>query len=159
MPGLERRERYAVIALTVTLLMASGAIAYKRSRAAEPLRIEKFTPQPEGHTREGVDEWPSGGIPLHGRDRDPALKDAMAVRPWSFTVRKTASVPSHGRININKADVKSLAALDGIGEVMAARIVEYRSSRGPFLLTDDIKKVRGIGPALYDRIKDDIVTE
>ena len=44
-----------------------------------------FTPQPEGHTREGVDEWPSGGIPLHGRDRDPALKDAMAVRPWSFT--------------------------------------------------------------------------
>ena len=42
-------------------------------------------PQPEGHTREGVDEWPSGGIPLHGRDRDPALKGAMAVRPWSVT--------------------------------------------------------------------------
>jgi hypothetical protein len=53
----------------------------------EELTISRyqFTPQPEGHTREGVDEWPSGGIPLHGGDRDPALKDAMAVRPWSFT--------------------------------------------------------------------------
>jgi hypothetical protein len=49
-----------------------------------PVRLH-VTPQPEGHTREGVDEWPSGGIPLHGRYRDPALKDAMAVRPWSFT--------------------------------------------------------------------------
>ena len=75
----------------------------------EGLVEEGFTPQPEGHTREGVDEWPSGGIPLHGRDRDPALKDAMAARPWSFTpqpeghIREgvdewpSGGIPLHGR--------------------------------------------------------------
>jgi histidinol-phosphate aminotransferase len=32
-----------------------------------------------------MDEWLSGGIPLHGRRRNPETKEAMAVRPWSFT--------------------------------------------------------------------------
>jgi putative endonuclease len=44
-----------------------------------------FTPQPESHIRKGMDEWLSGGIPLHGRRRNPETKEAMAVRPWSFT--------------------------------------------------------------------------
>jgi hypothetical protein len=35
-----------------------------------------------------MDEWLSGGIPLHGRRRNPETKEAMAVRPWSFTARR-----------------------------------------------------------------------
>jgi len=65
-----------------TLRQAQGVILSNAEGWQDP---REFTPQPEGHTREGVDEWPSGGIPLHGRDLDPALKDAMAVRPWSVT--------------------------------------------------------------------------
>jgi hypothetical protein len=47
--------------------------------------VLRFTPQPESHIRKGMDEWLSGGIPLHGRRRNPETKEAMAVRPWSFT--------------------------------------------------------------------------
>lgn len=49
-----------------------------------------FTPQAESHIREDMDEWLSGGIPLHGK-RNTEKKDALpasggrAVRPWSFT--------------------------------------------------------------------------
>lgn len=91
-----------------------------------------------------------------------AYKKSMPRRPLSvekFAPRKTPPVGNIGRININKADAGQLAGLDGIGPAIAARIVEHRSSSGPFISPEDMKKVRGIGPALYDKIKDRIYTE
>jgi hypothetical protein len=41
-----------------------------------------------------MDEWLSGGIPLHGRRRNPETKEAMAVRPWSFTDYESGSYGS-----------------------------------------------------------------
>ena len=62
-------------------------------------------------------------------------------------------------ININAANEEELARLTGIGKALASRIIAYRTSKGLFLSREDIKKVRGIGPALYEKIKDDISVE
>ena len=37
---------------------------------------------------------------------------------------------------------------------MSARIVEYRETNGDFQQLEDIKKVRGIGPAKFEKLKD-----
>jgi len=37
---------------------------------------------------------------------------------------------------------------------MAGRIVAYRESHGPFRKIEDIKKVKGIGDATFERLKD-----
>ena len=68
-------------------------------------------------------------------------------------------VPKAGRVNINTADIKELMGLKRVGAVLAQRIVDYRTAHGVFITTTDIKRVGGIGDALYETIKDDISTE
>ena len=58
-----------------------------------------------------------------------------------------------GPININRATARQLDALDGVGPVIAARIVEYRKVNGSFLSIDDLQKVSGIGAAKFAQIK------
>jgi competence protein ComEA len=59
-----------------------------------------------------------------------------------------------GPIDINTATAEQLTALPRIGPVMAGRIVEYRKAHGPFRRMEDIKKVRGIGDATFEGLKD-----
>ena len=59
-----------------------------------------------------------------------------------------------GKVNINTATIAELDTLPGIGPVYAKNIVDYRQKNGLFTYIEDIQKVNGIGPALFDRIKD-----
>jgi competence protein ComEA len=61
-----------------------------------------------------------------------------------------------GLININTASVDVLDQLPGVGQVKAETIVEFRTKNGPFLAIDDIKNVPGIGPELFNQIKNQI---
>jgi len=70
----------------------------------------------------------------------------------SAGVRVSKKLPS-GPININRATARQLDSLDGIGPVIAARIVEYRKVNGSFLSVDDLQKVSGIGAAKFAQIK------
>ncbi len=70
----------------------------------------------------------------------------------SAGVRVSKKLPS-GPININRATARQLDSLDGIGPVIAARIVEYRKNNGSFLSVDDLQKVSGIGAAKFAQIK------
>ena len=61
-----------------------------------------------------------------------------------------------GKININTADEKALDELPGVGPAMAKRIIEYRQSEGMFQSPEDLKKVRGIGEAKFEKMKDKV---
>lgn len=61
-----------------------------------------------------------------------------------------------GKVNLNEADIEALQTLDGIGEVKAKAIIDYRDKNGPFKQIEDIKNVSGIGDSVYEKIKDDI---
>ena len=62
-----------------------------------------------------------------------------------------------GMVNINTADEKELDKLPGVGPAMAKRIVEYRTENGAFQAPEEIKRVKGIGDAKYEKMKDKIV--
>jgi len=62
--------------------------------------------------------------------------------------------PLGGKININTATAEELDTLPGIGPAYAERIIKYREEFGPFKKIEDIKKVRGIGDATFEEIKD-----
>lgn len=62
---------------------------------------------------------------------------------------------NNGLVNINTASADELKTLNGIGDVMAERIVEYRTSTA-FKSKEDIMSVDGIGSKTYEKIKDDI---
>ncbi len=62
-------------------------------------------------------------------------------------------------ININEASKEELTALPQIGPGRAEAIIEHRDQHGPFMDIEDIKNVRGIGPGIFDSIKDKIALD
>ena len=57
-------------------------------------------------------------------------------------------------VDVNRADWPELAQLPGIGETLAKRIVEVRTSGGPFRDHEEVQlRVRGIGPKTLQKIK------
>jgi len=85
---------------------------------------------------------------------------AVDVKIGKFDPASVAGEPAvTGKININTSGTEELSRLAGIGTVLAGRIIAYRSSEGPFASVEDIKKVKGVGPALFEKIKDDITAE
>ncbi len=60
------------------------------------------------------------------------------------------------KININTAPLTELDKLPGIGPAIGQRIIDYRNQNGRFLVIEDLKKVSGIGEALFEKIKGQI---
>jgi competence protein ComEA len=67
----------------------------------------------------------------------------------------SAGISNGGLVNINLANKEELKTLNGIGDVTAEKIIEYRKSNR-FKKKEDIKSVKGIGDAIYEKIKDNI---
>lgn len=63
------------------------------------------------------------------------------------------------KININTASKRLLITLDGIGEKMAERIIEYRTENGGFETVEDIMKVSGIGYDTFLKLEEYITVE
>jgi competence protein ComEA len=83
-------------------------------------------------------------------DGEQIYVDSTVVNSFGVRVSKPAR---SGPININRATAKQLDTLDGIGPVIAKRIIEYRKLNGSFLTIDDLQKVSGIGAAKFAQIK------
>jgi competence protein ComEA len=56
-------------------------------------------------------------------------------------------------LNINTATAEQLAALPGIGPVLAERIIAYRTQKGGFVSVDDLDAVSGIGAHLIESLR------
>ena len=123
----------------------------------------------------GVYEVPEGSrlyscVKAAGGCRDDANPDGVNMARLVFDgehivipcvgeqVSDPGSVPATygGLVSINSASVEELCVLDGIGEVLAQRIVTYRQKHGGFASLDQLKEVSGIGEKRYEAIKDAI---
>lgn len=71
----------------------------------------------------------------------------------------TVVKPPAGKININTATVAELDTLPGIGPAIAQRIVDYRAQNGAFKSSEELKKVRGIGDAMFEQVKELITVQ
>ena len=65
-----------------------------------------------------------------------------------------SSTNTSKKININTATQTELETLPGIGSTTALKICNYRNENGKFSSIEDIKKVKGIGDAKFEKIKD-----
>lgn len=65
---------------------------------------------------------------------------------------------SSNLININTATKEDLDTLPGIGPATAQKIIDYRQEHGNFSSIEDIKNVKGIGEAKFNKMQDKICT-
>lgn len=87
------------------------------------------------------------------------LKDGeqIYVYPAALSGNGGVSRPAirkNGPILINRATAKDFESLDGIGPVLANRIVNYRKTNGPFTAIEDLLKVPGIGQSKFAQFKE-----
>ena len=102
-----------------------------------------------------------GGVEL-------SVPPAVLTEPTETSVPATAAAPSETTgptqtaetqativfpIDINTADAEPLTALPGIGEVLAERIVAYRSEHGLFASPEELLEVEGIGDGKYSALE------
>jgi competence protein ComEA len=80
-------------------------------------------------------------VPRQGEDLDDA---AVAA--------DTTGATESGPLDLNTASASDLDSLPGIGKSFADRIIEYRTTNGPFASVEDLQKVKGIGAALFAKI-------
>lgn len=69
----------------------------------------------------------------------------------------TTTISTTFPLDINTASMEELMQLKGIGEVLAARIIDYRENVAPFGDESDIMQVSGIGESTYNNIKTYII--
>ena len=92
-----------------------------------------------------------------------ALAVLLAVVAPSPALADTASasttVGAEKKVNINTADVKALMSLSGVGRGLAEKIVKYRDEHGAFKKATDLRKVDGVGDALWEKNRERIVVK
>lgn len=58
------------------------------------------------------------------------------------------------RVDLNEASPEELQSLEGVGAVLAGRIVEFREQNGSFKSIEELTEVEGIGPSKLDGFRE-----
>lgn len=74
--------------------------------------------------------------------------------PAGAGVGSTEETGTGGPIDLNAATADQLEELPGIGPTLAAAIVSERERMGGFRSVDDLQRVRGIGPARFEQLRE-----
>jgi comEA protein len=88
---------------------------------------------------------------------DDAEAHALKLRADSIMAARVAK--ENATININTASAADLDRLDGIGPVLASRIIAYRTEHGRFSSVDELDNVPGIGPKRLAAMRDKCVVD
>jgi len=162
---MSRADRFYLFA-TVFLVIAAIAggvmlaVQHSRSQPVEIVLSQTEPPELSGELYIGGAVANPGIYPLREDDTIQALLLDAGVEPDADLSHIELYIPREGetdlpqKIDINRAEPWLLEALPGIGEVLAQRIVDYRSENGPFKTIENLLKVSGIGPATFEQIKD-----
>lgn len=95
----------------------------------------------------------------------PTLEETKSLSLPERTDGAVSSLPgAYGgtagkKVNLNTAGLAELMTLNGIGEAKAEEILKYREKVGRFRNIEELKNVSGIGEAMIERIRDDIIVE
>ena len=109
---------------------------------------EEYTPRsPTASNPSSASVSSTAGSSIPGLASNAQVKDGNVV--------SSAKTAASGKIDLNTATAQQLSdGLDGVGDVMAKRIVAYREKNGKFKSIEEIKNVSGIGDKTFAKLKD-----
>ncbi len=56
-------------------------------------------------------------------------------------------------LNLNEASIEEIMRVDGIGEVIASRILDYKKEKGEIQVLEELLQIEGIGDKIYGEIQ------
>ncbi len=91
-----------------------------------------------------------------GSKHEPLVSASSEYKEISETAESGNQFHNSEKVNINTASWEELTALDGIGDVLAKRIVAYREQNGPFSSAEELMEISGIGEKKFQAIREQI---
>ncbi len=94
--------------------------------------------------------------------QDQRLKNRADTNSNHYLSRPSTSIASSStssgsnsssKVRLNSANIEQLMQLNGVGKKKAEAIIEYRNKNGKFNSVDDFMKIKGVGPALFNKNK------
>jgi competence protein ComEA len=139
--GLTRKEQWALIA---TIGVIVGALAIQFARQPDAADFVHAEGQGIWQRVSRIDATQTGNAAATSANR-PAVPIP--------TLAPAADTPPDAAIDLNAATAEDWERLPGIGPAKAAAIVETRARLGGFQSVDQLTEVRGIGPALLEKLR------
>ena len=130
------RKKYYVFGICVTVIVLLSLMAFN------------FLKEPE------VAPVISGGENISHTEISETNSSKTEEQTCQTAVCETYS---ESLVDINTADKEQLMSLNGIGDTIADRIIQYRTSGNYFYRIEEIKNVKGIGDSLFEKIKNHII--
>lgn len=94
-------------------------------------------------------------VTVSGGSAGAMKSESSASTPKSASSKPASSKKKGGGIvNVNTASASELQSLPGVGAKTADLIIAYRDEHGAFKKPEDLRKVKGIGPKSFEKMKD-----
>lgn len=84
------------------------------------------------------------------------VKATTATLSGNEVATSAAPGAEPGKVPLNSATTTQLQQLDGVGPVLAKRIISYRTTHRSFKTIAELQKVKGIGVKKYADLKDQV---
>ena len=113
--------------------------------------------QPGSRVRDAIGK--AGGAGRSG-DLDAINLAARLTDGQQVVVPRRGGVPGapgSAKVSLGSATVEELDTLDGVGPVMAEKIVKWRAARGGAAGVEQLDEIPGVGPAKLETLREQLV--
>lgn len=118
--------------------------------------VEKVVEQPD----EEIPEWLSGLTEDEARaEPQPEEWSPSMIVEEEVELEDSKAVPGEAKLDLNVASLSQIERIPGIGFIHAQRIVNYRTTSGPFKELDELEKVPGLTPDMIEDLKNYLTVE
>jgi competence protein ComEA len=151
-------ERNALLFLAAVTVLGGGVRAARAvgDREAPPPAAERaLAAQRDAVARETAAREATAKGKGKGRGRQPPAGPTRArgARPAPSAGPPLGPPARATTVDVDRATAEQLDALPRVGPALAARIVADRDSLGPFGSLAGLGRVRGVGPAMLERLR------
>ena len=151
--GFTETEIKVILFLVAALILGFGYKNFIIKEKPEPYKTFDYSQEDSLFSlTDSTENIPEKNHTLSNKNVD-YKQEVLDFNKTNFERSEKKVLPAENSIDINKADLKKLKSLPGIGEKTAQKILDLRNKNGSFKKLEDLLEVKGIGQAKFKNIK------